>query len=158
MGIKESMHCVPEWPHCKSFGYVEGSRHDSGMLAMSGLLGQLEQHSFSKDWQPLCIDGDPNRVHLQFPIIRRGPLAEHEQAFNTSMSWVRVAVEWVFGDIANYFKFIYFKKTLNWDECCWENLHSSSYALLRNALTCLSDSTTSAFCNVNPPNIDEYFR
>ena len=28
------------------FGPVEGKRHDSGMLADSGLLNQLQQHSF----------------------------------------------------------------------------------------------------------------
>ena len=56
------------------FGPVEGHRHDSGMLAMSGLLGRLEQHSFSEDGQPLCIYVDPaypNWVHLQCPITRR---------------------------------------------------------------------------------------
>ena len=141
------------------FGPVEGRRHDSGMLAMSGLLGQLEQHSFSEDGQPLCIYGDPaypNRVHLQCPITRR-PLTEHEQAFNTSMSRVRVAVEWVFGDIANYFKFIDFKKNLKIGMSAVGKIYIVC-ALLRNALTCLYGSTTSAFFNVNPPNIGEYFR
>ena len=37
------------------FGPAEGRRHDSRMLAMSGLLDQLEQHSFSPDGQALCI-------------------------------------------------------------------------------------------------------
>ena len=95
------------------FGPVEGRRHDSGLLAMSGLLDQLEQHSFSQDRHPLCIYGDPaypQRVHLKCPIIRRGALTDEELAFNSSMSKVRVAVEWVFGDVINYFKFVDFKK------------------------------------------------
>ena len=50
------------------FGPVEGRRHDSGMLAMSGLLEELETYSFSPTGQPLSIYGDPaypHRVHLQ---------------------------------------------------------------------------------------------
>ena len=79
------------------FGPVEGRRHDSGMLAMSGLLDQLEQHSFTPDGQPLCIYGDPAyplRVFLQCPFARRPDFTAQEQAFNESMSRVRVSVEW----------------------------------------------------------------
>ena len=49
---------------------VEGRRHSSAMLAMSGLLAQLEELSFSPAGQPLCIYGDPaypHRIHLQCP-------------------------------------------------------------------------------------------
>ena len=41
------------------FGPVEGKQHDSGMLADSGLLNQLQQHLFDTDRRPLCIFGDP---------------------------------------------------------------------------------------------------
>ena len=97
------------------FGQVEGSKHDSGILAMSGLLNQLEQHSFTPDGQPLSIYGDPaypHRVFLQCPFARRPDLTVQEQAFKKSMSRVRVSVEWVFEDIVNYFKFTDFKKDL----------------------------------------------
>ena len=49
------------------YGPVEGKRHDSGMLADSGLLATLQQHSFETNGNPLCIYGDPAyplRVHL----------------------------------------------------------------------------------------------
>ena len=141
-------------------GPVEGRRHDSGMLAMSGLLCQLEQHSFSEEGQPFCIYGDPaypNRVHLQCPIIRRRPLTEDKQPFITSMSRVRVAVEWVIGDIANYFKFIDFKKNLIIGMSAVGKFYVV-FALLRNALTCLYGFKTFTFFNVKPPKIDEYFR
>ena len=97
------------------FGPVEGRQHGSGMLAMSGLLEELETYSFSPTGQPLCIYGDPaspRRVHLQCPFARRAVLSPAEHAFNESMSQVRVSVEWVFGDIVNYFKFTDFKKDL----------------------------------------------
>ena len=97
------------------FGPVEGRRHDSGMLAMSNLLDELETYSFSPNGQPLCIYGDPaypHRVHLQCPFARRAVLSPEEQAFNQSMSQARVSVEWIFGDIVNYFTFTDFKKNL----------------------------------------------
>ena len=59
------------------FGPVEGRRHDSGMLAMSGLLPQLQHMSFSPTGQAMCIYGDaacPHRIHLQCPFARRQEL------------------------------------------------------------------------------------
>ena len=118
------------------YGPVEGRRHDSAILALSGLLPQLEQHSFGPDGEALCIYGDlayPHRVHLQRPYERRAPLSAEQQAFNLSMSQVRVSVEWVFGDIINYFNFTDFK---NWSQLCWENVFC-----LYSAAKCLDMSS-----------------
>jgi hypothetical protein len=71
------------------------------MLADSGLFNDLQQYAFSPTGQLMCLYGDPAyplRVHLQAPF--RKP---QMHAFNTSMSSVRVSVEWLFGDIINYF-------------------------------------------------------
>ena len=130
------------------FGPVEGKKHDSGMLARSGVLNQLQRFSVDTNGNPLCIYGDPAyplRLHLQGPFRGAGltlfsvdtngnplciygdpayPLRLHLQgpfrgagltpiqsAWNESMSEVRVSVEWIFGDIINYFKFLDLKKT-----------------------------------------------
>ena len=64
------------------FGPVEGRRHTSALLAMSGLLNQLEERSFSPNGNALCMYGDPtypHRVNLQrhlredqaSPLIKR---------------------------------------------------------------------------------------
>ena len=77
------------------FGPVEGRRHDSAMLQMSGLLDQLEQHSHSPEGEPLCLYGDPaypHRVHLQCPFPRRPDLTQDQLAFNESMSQVRISI------------------------------------------------------------------
>ena len=53
------------------YGPVVGKRHDSGMLGKSGLLGDLQRHSFSPLGQPLCVYGDPAytiSIHLQGPF------------------------------------------------------------------------------------------
>ena len=142
------------------YGPTEGRRHDSGILAMSGLLNQLGQHSLSPDGQPLSIYGDPaypHRVHLQCPFARRPNLTDEEQAFNQSMSKVRVSLEWVFGDIVNYFKFTDFKKDLKVGLSAVGKIYTTC-ALLQNALTCLYGNNTSAFFDMQPPDLEDYFR
>ena len=93
--------------------FSEGRKHDSGMLADSGLLHQLQLHATSPLGQPMCIFGDPAyplRVQLQGPY-KNAVVTPAMQVFNTSMSQVRIAVEWLFGDIVNYFKFTDTTKT-----------------------------------------------
>jgi hypothetical protein len=71
-------------------------------------------NAYSQTGEPLCLYGDPaypHRLHLQAPY-RNGQITAQMQAFNKSMSSVRVSVEWLFGDIANYFKFMDFKNGL----------------------------------------------
>ena len=137
---------------------IEGKRHDAGMLRMSGLLESLETHCNTAAGEPLCIYGDPAyplRRHLQSPY-RQGNLTDDEKAFNCSMSSVRVAVEWVFGDITTYFAFLNFKPNLKIALSPVGKIYSVC-ALFRNALTCLPGSTTSSFFELTPPTIQEYF-
>jgi len=58
------------------------------------------------------------------------------------MSSVRVAVEWVFGDILNFFKFLDFKKNLKSGLSPVAKIYIVC-ALLHNARCCLYGSTTS---------------
>ena len=140
------------------FGPVEGRRHDSGMLAESGLLPQLEQNCNTPITnQPLCVYGDPAyplRAHLIGPF--KGNITPIEQEFNESMSKTRVAVEWVFGDIVQYFAFLDFKKNL---KICLSQVGKMYIvcALLRNALTCKYGNSTAMFFGEDPPLLEEYF-
>ena len=107
---------------------------------------------------PLCIYGDPAyplRVHLQAPY-RQAVMTPQMQAFNTSMSAVRISVEWLFGDIINYFKFMDFKKNLKIGLSSVGKLYIVC-AILRNALTCLYKNQTSYYFNLDPPTLHEYF-
>lgn len=138
--------------------FTEGVRHDAGMLRMSGLLEALEQYSYSPTDQPLCLYGDlayPMRVHLQVPY-QGARLTNNEQSFNASMSTVRTAVEWVFGDITSYFAFLDFKKNLKIGLSPVGKMYAVC-ALLRNAITCLYGSSTSSYFDVQPPTLQEYF-
>ena len=88
------------------FNFItEGRKHDAGMLADSGLLNDLQRFAFSTTGQAMCLYGDPAyplRIHLQAPF-RNAVLTPAMEAFNSSMSAVRESVEWLFGDIVNYF-------------------------------------------------------
>ena len=72
------------------------------------------------------------------------------------MSAVRISVEWLFSDIANWFAFIDFKKK------CKINLSAVGKfylvcALLTNARTCLYGNVTSEYFGMSPPELENYF-
>ena len=128
------------------------------MLRKSGLLQKLEEYCTTQDGCSLCIYGDPAyplRLHLQAPnkhII----LTEEEKQFIKAMSSVRVSVEWDFGEIAEYFAIIDFRKNRKIAISEVGTMYIVC-ALLRNARTCLYGSSTSRFMEVNPPDLEEYF-
>ena len=71
--------------------------------------------------------------------------------FNQSMSRVRESVEWLFNDVTNYFKFLDFKKNLK------IGLSSVGKMYVVSALTCLYGNQTSAFFQLEPPSLENYF-
>lgn len=140
------------------FYFSEGRKHDSGMLADSGLLQQLSQYAFSSTGDPMCLYGDPAyplRIHLQAPF-RNAVLTPQMHFFNESMSSVRESVEWLFADIVNYFKFLDFKKNLKLQLSAVGKFYIVA-AILRNALTCMYFNETSKFFGLEPPTLQEYF-
>ena len=72
----------------------------------------LQSFSFGINGERLCVYGDPaylQRWYLQAPF-RRAQITREQDAFNTTMSKVRVTVEWLFGEIIETFKFTDYKK------------------------------------------------
>ena len=70
------------------FGPVNGKQHESGMLADSALLKQLQQHSFDTGERPLCIYRDPAyllRVHLQSGF-KGATIIREEELWNSNIS------------------------------------------------------------------------
>ena len=141
------------------YGPVEGKRHDSGMLASSGFLQELQRFSLSPiTGLPMCVYGDPAyplRVHLQAPY-RGAALTQQQTDFNKSMSAARVSVEWVFGDIVNFVKFLDFKKNLKIGLSAVGKMYLVC-AILQNARTILYKSVTSEYFGIDPPPFDQYF-
>ena len=141
------------------FGPIEGRRHDSFMLATSGFLQDLQRFSNCPvAGDPLFVYGDPTyptRAHLQRPY-KGGVLTPAQQDFNTSMSTVRSSVEWIFGDIVNYFKFLDFTKNLKIGFNAVGKMYVTC-ALMQNARSILYGSATSEYFGLNPPTLEEYF-
>ena len=106
----------------------------------------------------MCVYGDPAyplRIHLQAPY-RGAQITEQIKLFNKSMSATRVSVEWLFGDIINYFKFVDFKKNLKIRLSSVGKMYLVC-ALLHNARTCLYGNLTSEFFGLEPPTLQQYF-
>lgn len=137
---------------------LEGRKHDSAMLADSGLLQDLEQHAFSTTREPMALYGDPAyplRVHLQVPYRGVG-ITPQMELYNKAMSSVRMSVEWLFGDVVNYFKFLDFKKNLKISISVDGKMYIVA-AILRNALTCMYGNLTSKYFALDPPTFHDYF-
>ena len=132
-------------------GPYEGKRHDSGMLRESGLLPLLEQYSVSPAGEIMCIYGDPAyplRPQLQAPF-KGANVTGDQQLWKSRMSSVRVSVEWLFGDIVNFFKFVDFKKNLKVQLSAVGKIYLVC-TLLTNARNCLYGNTTSNILDWNP--------
>ena len=72
------------------------------------------------------------------------------------MSTVRSSVEWIFGDIVNYFKFLDFKKNLKIGLNAVGKIYVTC-ALMQNARSILYGSATSEYFGLNPPTLEEFF-
>jgi len=132
-------------------------------LRMSGLLDELEQYFHSPTGEPLWIYGDPaypERIWLQTPY-RDAHVTLEPQQYRASMSTVKMAVEWVFGDKLTYFALMDYKKDLKIGLSPVNKMYTIS-TLLRNALTSWLYGNTSTFFStffhITPPTIQDYFQ
>ena len=73
------------------------------------------------------------------------------------MNATRTSVEWVFGDIVNYFKFLDFHKNLKIQLSAVGKMYMVC-VLLQNARSCFYGSITSEFSDCEPPVIQTYFQ
>jgi hypothetical protein len=113
-GIKFQQVTAPDGLIVLMFGPINGSRHDSYMLSVSGLLVQLRDMMPLEDGTIYCLYGDP-----AYPIndyifggYRNAPEGSEQAEFNTRMSKLRICVEWSFGEITKYFKFLNFTESM----------------------------------------------
>lgn len=137
-------------------GPFTGNRHDTAILAASGLLQQLRD-GLRDEEGPFCIYGDggyPISPHILSPY-KGARLTEGQQQFNLRMSKVRIAVEWGFGEILQHFAFVDFKKSQRLLLQAVAKFYLVA-ALLCNCRVCLYGNGTSAKFNLTPPTLDEY--
>ena len=72
------------------------------------------------------------------------------------MKEVCVSIEWIFGDIINYFKDLDLKKDLKIGLISVSKMYIVC-ALLHNACTILYGNTTSQYFDINPPVLGDFF-
>ena len=72
------------------------------------------------------------------------------------MSSVRESVEWQFGKVMSYFKFLDFKKNLKTDLSAASKVYTVA-VLLTNACTCLYGSQTGSFFSLATALMEQYF-
>lgn len=158
-GLKFQSVVIPNGMIASLHGPYEGRKHDSSMLHDTNLLNELRQNAWANGY-PLCLYGDPAyplNPHLQMPFRRAQPLTANMTAYNKAMSQVRVSVEWLFGNITNYFTFIDFKKQMKIGLSPVGKLYVVC-ALFENARTCLYSNIVSQSFGVDPPTLHEYFQ
>ena len=73
------------------------------------------------------------------------------------MTHSRVVVEWVFGNILNFFAFIDFKKNLKIGLSSVGTMYTCC-ALMRDARSCLYRCTTSKIFGLDTPDLMDYFQ
>ena len=139
-------------------GPWESTRHDCTMLHESGLLNDLQRVAWFNG-QPLCIYGDPAypmQIHLQAPY-KEGNLTRDQKNDTKAMKEVRVSVEWLFGEIKTYFKFVDFKTQLKVGLSSIGKIYLVC-GLLPNARTCLYGNKVSEYFEMDPITLEEYFQ
>jgi hypothetical protein len=77
--------------------------------------------------------------------------------YNKEMNSVRVSVEWLFGEITKYFKFVDFKQQLKIRLSPIGKIYIVS-AILQNSLACLYGNIVSEYFEINPcTTLENYF-
>lgn len=136
------------------FGPLEGCRHDSRMLSLSGLVNQIRNSRRLRDY---CLFGDhayPLRAEIICPY-KGANLTNEQQQFNLAMSPVRESVEWGFEYIITNFAFVDFRK----NQKLFLQPIGQYYkvaTLLSNCKTCLYGNQISDYFRCDPPNLENY--
>ena len=87
---------------------------------------------------------------------REHKITANDQAFNKEMSKVRIAVEWGFGKITQYFAYLDVKKTKKILLQPVGKYYTVACVLI-NCHTCLYGSLTSKYFGLNPPSLETLY-
>jgi hypothetical protein len=137
------------------FGPIEGRHHDVYVLAESNLLQLLAEHSQFDGYVLFGDQGYHTSAYMASPW--KGAFLTPEQLqFNNAMSPVRVAVEWQFGRIIQYWHYLDLRSAMKVFETPVARLYMAG-VLLSNCDTCIQGGNqTSRFLDLSPPMLHEY--
>jgi len=139
-------------------GPYVGSRHDAGMIRISGFDRKLQTELINNNRQYILYGdpGYPTRQYLECPY-KGSYLTPMQEEFNSRMSGVRIVVEWGFSKIIALFAFLDFKKNL---KILLQDVGKYYLVgtLFTNIHTILNGSQTTAFFQLENelPSLEDY--
>ncbi|CAB1104801.1 unnamed protein product [Ectocarpus sp. CCAP 1310/34] len=154
---------TPDGLFVDMWGPVLGTRHDSYLLAQSGLMQKLATHFNSPSGHPYCLYGDPayglsDHLACPFSASSHGPLTPDMADFNQRMSHCRVAVEWGFKEMTSKWTFVDMKPQQKYLLSPVGKQYRVA-TLLSNIHSCLNGGNQiSQFFDVQPPTLQEYLK
>ena len=141
------------------YGPMEGQRHDSSILRMSGLMEELEQVPLDRanPGDMFALYGDSGyppklRLHTTFSGVNGTQVKRNH---NAEMSSCRICVEWSFAEIRGKFAFLDLKAN---QRLLLQpvGMYFVDAALLVNCHTCLYRNETSLLFDLVPPRLEDY--
>lgn len=156
-GLKFQAVATPDGLISHFFGPIEGRHHDAYVLSQSNILSQLAIH---EQFVGRVLYGDQGYHTNDFIVSpwKSAVLSLEQQQFNKAMSTVRIAVEWQFGRITNYWHFLDLRSAMKVFQTPVARFHMVG-VLLSNCHACITGSNqTSQFFGLSPPSLSEYLR
>jgi DDE superfamily endonuclease len=153
-GIKFQSVVVPDGLIALLYGPIEGRRHDCFMLSESGLLQEL-RNTMPEGSPIFALYGDaayPQSAYLfgGFPNAQPG---SNEAQWNTKMSKVREAVEWLFKEVATQWAFLDVKNRMKIFKFPVAKYYIVA-AFLTNLRTCCYGSQTGIYFGCPEPGAE----
>jgi len=144
------------------FGPVPGRRGDGYLLRRSRFLERM--HRFCRDaGHHYYVYGDPAYALCRY-IMRgfKGAMTPQQAAFSSSMSAVRIGVEWGFMLVCRDWAFVDYEKNLKiWKQPIAKLYHVA--AIMTNVKTCVMAQEHDPYGNliankfgVSPPSLHDY--
>lgn len=143
------------------YGPFEGRCGDWAMFKESGLQEKIINSAFDSTGDQLYVYGD-KAFYLEEGVIgayrarRNIGLSAAESIFNSYMAKQRMAVEWGFGKVTQYFEFTNLRKNLKIGLSPAAAYYFTS-VLLMNCHTCYFGSKTGKSFDCSAPDILSYF-
>ena len=169
-GIKFQSVVAPDGFFTCMFGPITGNRHDSYMLAMSGLIRKLQEimpppppaevndhYIIQNDAGIYSLYGDPAypQSFLLFGGYRNPRPGSQEARWNTEMSKVREVVEWAFANLIKSWAFLDFRASM----MVFKSPIAKYYiiaAFLMNCRSCFYGNQTMQYFDCEPMTLEQY--
>ena len=149
---------TPDGMILHAYGPAEGSRNDWFLYAASGLEANMGEVMLVSGTQNK-IYGDSGynwRVFMGIPF-QVSALNNYQTAFNTSMSAVRIKVEWIFKEVKMYFPIIDTKRKVTLCEAPIGLLYLGT-TLMCNLRNCIYPNYISDYFKLRPCTLEEYIQ